>query len=143
MMVCFQHSGWRRRSLIDDAKFDTVANAEYEKVERVRSSTSNEGEGHDLEQEHDEEEDVFAVPNGNAPASPTSRKQFHLLLSLREMAALGRIFKLFEVLKTTVLHAVFGHNYKSRVAHAHTYIHPYMSPQSLRGSFTQFLHFTS
>ena len=99
MMVCFQHSGWRRRSLIDDAKFDTVANAEYEKVERVRSSTSNEGEGHDLEQEHDEEEDVFAVPNGNAPASPTSRKQFHLLLSLREMAALGRLFKLFEVFK--------------------------------------------
>ena len=102
-MTClFQHSGWRRRSLIEDARFDTVANTAYEKAEKVRTSTNDsQCEGQDVEP-HDEEDDVFAIPNGNAPVSPTSRKQFHLLLTLREIAALGRIFKLFEVITSSI-----------------------------------------
>ena len=98
-----QHAGsWRRRSLIDDAKFDTITNAEFEKAERERSSTtedSSDEQRSEEQQHHGEDDDVFAVPNGDvhSPNLQASHRKCNLLLSLRDMAVLSRIFKLFEV----------------------------------------------
>ena len=80
--------GWRHRSLIDDAKFETVANVEFEKRERNLSNT-----------DIPENDDVFAQ-NGVHPPSP--RKEGGVITSyvikLKEgLGSISRILKLFEV----------------------------------------------
>nr|KAG5687097.1 hypothetical protein BaRGS_010542 [Batillaria attramentaria] len=87
--------GWRKRSLIDDAKFETVANQEFEKRERKLSHN-----------EIPENDDVFAQ-NGNRPASPKTEKQVETsyLIRLKEgLGSISKILRVFENTKTSILH---------------------------------------
>ncbi|XP_070191313.1 tryptophan 5-hydroxylase 1-like [Littorina saxatilis] len=87
--------GWRKRSLIDDAKFETLANQEFEKRERKISNT-----------EIAENDDVFAQ-NGGHPASPKPESVVitSYVIKLKEgLGSVARILKLFENTKTTLLH---------------------------------------
>ena len=88
-----QHGGsWRRRSLIEDAKFETVTNLEFEKRERTLSSRNSISE---------EEEEVFAH-NGEL-ISPVETEPPHLILliiTIKEgISSLSRILRIFEVRK--------------------------------------------
>lgn len=87
----FQHGGsWRRRSLIEDAKFETVTNLEFEKRERTLSQRNSISE---------EEEEVF-VQNGEC-LSPVDKEPEHivvLILTIKDgIASLSRILRIFEV----------------------------------------------
>ncbi|XP_025098856.1 tryptophan 5-hydroxylase 1-like isoform X2 [Pomacea canaliculata] len=87
--------GWRHRSLIDDAKFETVANQEFEKRERSISHG-----------EIPENDDVIAQ-NGGHPASALPEGQVIVSYVIRLKEGLGsasRILRHFENTKTTILH---------------------------------------
>lgn len=84
----FQMGGWRHRSLIDDAKFETVANQEFEKRERSISHG-----------EIPENDDVIAQ-NGGHPASALPEGQVIVSYVIRLKEGLGsasRILRHFEV----------------------------------------------
>ena len=94
----WQHGGsWRRRSLIDDAKFDTVANAEFERQEHERHGPDNKEA---VEEDLGGHDDVFTIANGNVhetpPEEPPHRK-CTIIFCTRETGGLSRIFKMFEV----------------------------------------------
>ena len=96
--VSLQHHS-RRRSLIDDARFDTLTNAEFEKSERDRETrVTDVRTSRDVS---DEEEDVFTTVNGGDPASPRPIRKYSLVCSLREVSVLGRLLKIFEVAHET------------------------------------------
>lgn len=91
-MSVFQQGGsWRRKSLIDDAKFETAANIEFEKQERKSRGGSI-----------SEEEEVFmSQQNGeviSAIDKDALKRQFTILMSLKDgMTSLSRIIRVFEV----------------------------------------------
>ncbi|KAJ8314759.1 hypothetical protein KUTeg_006909, partial [Tegillarca granosa] len=93
-----RHGGsWRRRSLIEDAKFETVTNIEFEKRERTLSG--NRGS-------ISEEEEVF-VQNGDvsSPVEIGPRIKFSIMLTLKEgIASLSRVIRVFENAKVTLEH---------------------------------------
>ena len=80
--------GWRKRSLIDDAKFETLANQEFEKRERNLSHT-----------DIPENDDVFSE-NSVQPGSPPAEELYvnSYVVRLKEgLASSARIVRLFEV----------------------------------------------
>lgn len=87
----FQHGGsWRRKSLIEDARFETVTNIEFAKRERTISNRGS----------ISEEEEVF-TQNGETP-SPVETdpsRLYVILVTLKEgmTASLSRIVRVFEV----------------------------------------------
>lgn len=87
----FQHGGsWRRKSLIEDARFETVTNIEFAKRERTISNRGS----------ISEEEEVF-TQNGDTP-SPVETdpsRLYVILVTLKEgmTASLSRIVRVFEV----------------------------------------------
>jgi len=92
--VClyFQHGGsWRRKSLIEDAKFETVANIEFEKQERKSRGGSI-----------SEEEEVFTTQQNGDVISPVEKdalkRQFTIMVSLKDgISSLSRVIRTFEV----------------------------------------------
>ena len=79
--------GWRKRSLIDDAKFETLANMEFEKRERNLSNT-------DIP-EHD---DVFTQNGVHPSATKDGVVITSYVIKLKEgLGSISRILKLFEV----------------------------------------------
>ncbi|KAK3603311.1 hypothetical protein CHS0354_025916 [Potamilus streckersoni] len=91
-----EHGGsWRRKSLIEDAKFETLANIEFEKQERKSRGGSI-----------SEEEEVFQ--NGEVIVSPVEkeiRSQCSVMVTLKEgMTSLSRIIRVFESSKVTLEH---------------------------------------
>ena len=108
-LLCFQH-GWRRRSLIEDAKFDTVTNAELEKQNKRTSSSSSDHRAEELpEEEAGDAEGAFpehraddTITNGGPASSPLQTTKFPvsrccLLLGLRDSAGLSSVFAILEV----------------------------------------------
>lgn len=87
-----QHGGsWRRKSLIEDAKFETAANIEFEKQERKSRGGSI-----------SEEEEVFASQQNGAVISPTEKdaqkRQFTIMISIKDgISSLSRLIRTFEV----------------------------------------------
>ena len=94
----FQHGGsWRHRSLIEDAKFETVTNIEFEKQERKSRGGSI-----------SEEDEVFTgQQNGEVishVADKDGRRQCSIMITLKEgMTSLSRIIRTFEVASSVVL----------------------------------------
>lgn len=88
----FQHGGsWRRKSLIEDAKFETAANIEFEKQERKSRGGSI-----------SEEEEVFLSQQNGEVIAPIDKdalkRQFTIMMSLKDgMTSLSRIIRVFEV----------------------------------------------
>lgn len=84
---------WRRRSLIDDARFDSEINAELSKEdEQTLQLASNAADDVAVVN------DVFSVSNGAAPRTCA------IVLAARDAATLSRIFKVFENCRTVVQH---------------------------------------
>lgn len=94
-----EHGGsWRRRSLIDDAKFETVTNAEFEKQEKRKSNISENGSI--------SEDDVF-MANGETLAfnDDVISHKTTVMLALKEgLGSLPRILKTFEHTKVHIQH---------------------------------------
>ncbi|XP_071135057.1 phenylalanine-4-hydroxylase-like isoform X1 [Mytilus edulis] len=93
-----EHGGsWRRKSLIEDAKFETVTNLEFEKRERTLSNRNSISE---------EEEEVF-VQNGEC-ISPIETEPPHavlLIISIKDgISSLSRILRIFEASKVIIDH---------------------------------------
>ncbi|XP_064608527.1 tyrosine 3-monooxygenase-like [Liolophura sinensis] len=89
-------SSWRRKSLIEDAKFDTVTNAEFEKREKTLSRGDS----------ITEEDEVFSS-NGEAHSVPDKEaaQKICLVLVLRDgLGSLSRILKTFENSKVDISH---------------------------------------
>lgn len=88
----FQHGGsWRRKSLIEDARFETVTNIEFAKRERTISNRGSIGE---------EEEEVFTQNGDTPPPVETDPSRLYVILvTLKEgmTASLSRIVRVFEV----------------------------------------------
>ncbi len=99
--VCLQHgTSWRRRSLIEDAKFDTVTNAEFERTERPTSITET-------------DDDVFTsaaaggVYNGDvtnhvlqtppAALKPEDAQRCTVMFTLQDASSMSKVFKAIEV----------------------------------------------
>ena len=89
----FQHgTSWRRRSLIEDAKFDTVTNAEFERTERPVSIS-------------EADDDVFTSPVTNGDVNHViydaekagEQRRCTLMLSLQDASSMSKIFRTFEV----------------------------------------------
>ncbi|XP_064627749.1 tyrosine 3-monooxygenase-like [Lineus longissimus] len=88
---------WKRRSLIDDAKFETVTNLEFEKQERLSSATSP----------SISEEDIFTATNGEvfSGAPDESAQRCNIMFALKYgMTTLGNVFTTFETNNCTILH---------------------------------------
>ena len=87
--VFAQHGGsWHRPSLIDDAKFDTITNAEFERQER----NSIDRGGEPVEEE--------PVTNGSDAVSSEGGEgqAYSVLLAITDKdVALSRVFKVVEV----------------------------------------------
>lgn len=100
-----EHGGsWRRKSLIEDARFETVTNIEFAKRERTISNRGS----------ISEEEEVF-TQNGDTP-SPVETdpsRLYVILVTLKEgmTASLSRIVRVFETTK------VFLDHIESRKSH--------------------------
>ena len=89
VVVCRQRKGsWRRRSLIDDARFDSEINAELSREDEQTLRRASES-GDDVSAVTNN--DVFAVSNGEAPRTCA------VVMATRDAATLSRIFKVFEV----------------------------------------------
>ncbi|RUS75476.1 hypothetical protein EGW08_016760, partial [Elysia chlorotica] len=88
-----QHGGWRRKTLIGDAKFETVANKEFQKQERRLSKA-----------------DSFCAEEGFAPgllpdAFPDDYLAFNVLVTLREgLISLAKVIRVFENGKIFITH---------------------------------------
>jgi hypothetical protein len=81
---------WKRRSLIDDAKFETVTNLEFEKQERLSSATSP----------SISEKDIFTASNGDvfSGAPDEGVHKCSIMFALKySMITLGKVFATFEV----------------------------------------------
>ncbi|XP_035824597.1 uncharacterized protein LOC101845659 [Aplysia californica] len=82
-----EHGGWRKKSLIADAKFETAANKEFQRHERRVSVTKSDSIG------DQEGFDPGLLPD----AFPDDYVAFNVLLSLREGAvSLAKVIRLFE-----------------------------------------------
>ncbi|GFS15157.1 tyrosine hydroxylase [Elysia marginata] len=85
VVVVVVHGGWRRKTLIGDAKFETVANKEFQKQERRLSKA-----------------DSFCGEEGFAPgllpdAFPDDYLAFNVLVTLREgVVSLAKVIRVFE-----------------------------------------------
>lgn len=94
-----EHGGsWRRKSLIEDAKFETAANLEFEKQERKSRGGSI-----------SEEEEVFLTQKNGEVYSPVEKdalkRHFTIMISLKDgMTSLSRIFRIFETSKVIIDH---------------------------------------
>ncbi|XP_045196696.2 tyrosine 3-monooxygenase-like [Mercenaria mercenaria] len=94
-----EHGGsWRRKSLIEDAKFETAANIEFEKQERKSRGGSI-----------SEEEEVFLSQQNGEVISPIDKdvlkRQFTIMMSLKDgMTSLSRIIRVFETSKIVIDH---------------------------------------
>ncbi|KAL4233456.1 hypothetical protein ACF0H5_008137 [Mactra antiquata] len=93
-----QGGSWRRKSLIEDAKFETAANIEFEKQERKSRGGSI-----------SEEEEVFLSQQNGDVISPTEKdvvkQQFTIMMALKDgMLSLSRILRVFEASKITLEH---------------------------------------
>lgn len=83
-----QHGqSWHRRSLIEDAKFDTVTNIEFERQELSQV------QGGDVLVETEDDQ----AANGEVKSKSSPVKKCSIVFALREMNALSRVFKTFEV----------------------------------------------
>ena len=83
----FQMGGWRKRSLIDDAKFETLANREFEKREKNLSNT-----------DISEQDDVFTQNGVHPSATKDDVVITSYVMKLKEgLGSISRILKLFEV----------------------------------------------
>lgn len=95
-----EHGGtWRRKSLIEDAKFETAANIEFEKHERKSHGGSI----------SEEEEEVFlSTELGDVISTidkDSVRRQFTIVVSLKDgMSNLSRIIRVFEKSKVLIDH---------------------------------------
>ncbi|KAL5011138.1 hypothetical protein ScPMuIL_013443 [Solemya velum] len=101
-----EHGGsWRRRSLIEDAKFETVTNYEFEKRERHSSKGGS----------ISEEEDVF-TQNGSesSPVDKELTRKYSVVITLRDsMHSLSKIIRIFENTKVTLDHIESRHSRKN------------------------------
>jgi len=91
-------TSWTRRSLIEDAKFETITNAEFAKQERRASlSTSSDTDNITINatQNEADAEDAFPL-NGDVTGQNTGQRQCTLMLGLRDAGGLSRLFKHFE-----------------------------------------------
>ncbi|XP_062607643.1 tyrosine 3-monooxygenase-like [Saccostrea cucullata] len=93
-----EHGGsWRRKSLIEDAKFETVTNIEFAKRERTLSNRGS----------ISEEEEVF-IQNGEttSPVETEPSRVYVILVTLKEgmTSSLSRIIRVFETTKVVVEH---------------------------------------
>nr|XP_022288026.1 tyrosine 3-monooxygenase-like [Crassostrea virginica] len=100
-----EHGGsWRRKSLIEDARFETVTNIEFAKRERTLSGRGS----------ISEEEEVF-IQNGDttSPVETEPPRVYVILVTLKEGMAtsLSRIIRVFETTK------VFLEHIESRKSH--------------------------
>ena len=91
VFIYFQHGGsWRHRSLIEDAKFETVTNIEFEKQERKSRGGSI-----------SEEDEVFTGQQNGEVISHVDKDvkhQCNIMITLKEgMTSLSRIIRMFEV----------------------------------------------
>ncbi|KAK2169543.1 hypothetical protein LSH36_9g15065 [Paralvinella palmiformis] len=92
-----EHGGtWRRRSLIEDAKFDTLANNEIEREHKG----SVDGVYPEVPKEDDE---VFKTANGDVHIVPET-KRCSVVLSVRDTAGMSRLFKNFENYRIIIQH---------------------------------------
>lgn len=88
-----EHGGWRRKTLIGDAKFETISNKEFEKQERRLSKA-----------------DSFCAEEGFAPgllpdAFPDDYLAFNVLVTLREgLVSLAKVIRVFENGKIFITH---------------------------------------
>nr|BAM35935.1 tyrosine hydroxylase [Lymnaea stagnalis] len=88
-----EHGGWRKKSLIADAKFETAANKEFKKQERRLSKTDSVSD-----------EEGFA-PGLLPDAFPEDYAAFNLLVTLREGAiSLAKVIRCFENGKVFITH---------------------------------------
>ncbi|XP_059153381.1 tyrosine 3-monooxygenase-like [Physella acuta] len=88
-----EHGGWRKKSLIADAKFETAANKEFKKQERRLSKTDSIGD-----------EEGFA-PGLLPDAFPDDFAAFNLLVTLREgTVSLAKVIRCFENGKVFITH---------------------------------------
>lgn len=97
-----EHRGWSRRSLIDDAKFDTVTNAELEK-QGIDASEVGAPAGDEVI----EVDEAFPLENGDTAAVPDQALAFRkcaVILSTRDSGGISRVFKTFENCRSVVLH---------------------------------------
>lgn len=86
--------------MIEDAKFETVTNLEFEKRERTLSSRNSISE---------EEEEVFAQ-NGELISPVETEPPHHILLILtikEGISSLSRILRIFEVRKVFSIYLFF------------------------------------
>uniref|UniRef100_A0A2C9JWB2 Biopterin-dependent aromatic amino acid hydroxylase family profile domain-containing protein n=1 Tax=Biomphalaria glabrata TaxID=6526 RepID=A0A2C9JWB2_BIOGL len=88
-----EHGGWRKKSLIADAKFETAANKEFKKQERRLSKTDSLGD-----------QEGFA-PAMSPDALPEDFAAFNLLVTLKEGAiSLTKVIRCFENGKVFITH---------------------------------------
>ncbi|XP_071113625.1 tyrosine 3-monooxygenase-like [Haliotis cracherodii] len=86
--------GWRHRSLIDDAKFETATNQEFERRERFLSRGDSISE-----------EEVF-VQNGGAASPPAVGHKIHgVIVTVKEgVGNLTRVLRVIETAKIVIQH---------------------------------------
>ncbi|KAK6170757.1 hypothetical protein SNE40_019070 [Patella caerulea] len=103
-----EHGGWRRKSLIDDAKFETLSNLEFEKREKIHSKGDS----------ISEEEDVFVNGDAIVTSDKSNKLTFGIILSLKDGSTnIGPIISLFENFRITIKHI---ETRKSRKSDAHS-----------------------
>jgi len=90
-------TSWRRRSLIEDAKFDTVTNAEFER----QGGSINEGVNEDDVTTNGEVKNNVV---NKVPDVKDHEKLYSIVFGLREMKDLSRVFKVFENSRASVQH---------------------------------------
>lgn len=110
--IVFQHAqSWKRRSLIDDAKFDTLTNLEIEKEEKdYDRDVSNSSQMPNSESGNviadvaaaaavSRDDNFAASTNGEGEGedTPLTLHKVNLVLTIRETTGLSRVFKQFEV----------------------------------------------
>ncbi|KAH3746584.1 tyrosine 3-monooxygenase-like [Dreissena polymorpha] len=94
-----EHGGaWRRKSLIEDAKFETAANIEFERQERKSRTGSI-----------SEEEEVFLTAQNGDVIAPMDKdaikRQFTVMIALKDgMGSLSRVVRAFETSKVSIDH---------------------------------------
>ncbi|XP_056017017.1 tyrosine 3-monooxygenase-like [Ostrea edulis] len=93
-----EHGGsWRRKSLIEDARFETVTNIEFAKRERTISNRGS----------ISEEEEVF-IQNGEttSPVETEPCRVYVILVTVKEgmTSSLSRIIRVFETTKVVLEH---------------------------------------
>ncbi|XP_033740980.1 tyrosine 3-monooxygenase-like isoform X2 [Pecten maximus] len=99
-----EHGGsWRRRSLIEDAKFETVTNIEFQKREKHLSVKEKSG---NTTGSISEEEEVF-IQNGDgtSPVETGNLVNVTVIITLKDgISSLAKILRVFENTKVTIDH---------------------------------------